>query len=144
MSKIYISRFPSFWKKMDEYVNEGKIISVKEAYKEVTNGADEDDFLAWIKDHRAIFKPPDNKEAQFVAEIFKTKNFRDSIRKRELLKGTPVADPFIIASAKIRNGTVVTEERYKLNSAKIPTVCEYFGIKVINFETFMTLEKWSF
>ena len=144
MSKIYFSRFPSFWLKMDEYINKGIILSVKEAYEEVTSGADQNEFLDWVQINKGIFTAPRLDEAKFIAQMFATKNFKDMVRKKQLLEGKPVADPFIIASAKIRNGVVVTEERGKKNSAKIPTICEHFKIPVVNLEGFMTQEKWSF
>ncbi|CAM2008025.1 PIN domain-containing protein [Acanthopleuribacter pedis] len=144
MSKIYPSRFPSFWTKIDEYIKNGSIISVKEAYEEVTRGADQDDFLDWVKNNKAIFLAPSQQETFFVVEIFETKNFRDMVRKKQLFEGKPVADPFLIASAKVREGIVVTEERYRKNSAKIPTICEHFGIKTLNLEGFMTQENWLF
>ena len=66
------------------------------------------------------------------------------IRKKERLQGKPVADPFVIAKAKSLGGSVVTEERWKENSANIPNVCEYFGISCINLEEFMKKEDWTF
>ena len=64
----------------------------------------------------------------------------------ETLHGTPVADPFVIACAKIRQGTVVTEERLKPHAAKIPNVCQHPGVSVpcIDLEDFMQKQGWSF
>jgi hypothetical protein len=56
----------------------------------------------------------------------------------------PVADPFVIACAKIRGGTVVTEERLKPNAARIPNICQHFGIPCTNLEGFMQLMGWNF
>jgi hypothetical protein len=41
-----------------------------------------------------------------------------------------------IASARVRGGCVVTEEANKPNAAKIPNVCEHFGIHWTNVEGF--------
>ncbi|MDI6752342.1 MAG: DUF4411 family protein, partial [bacterium] len=49
------------------------------------------------------------------------------MRKQERLQGKPVADPFVIAKAKILNGCVITQELKKPNAATIPNVCEYFN-----------------
>jgi len=66
------------------------------------------------------------------------------IRKKERLKGMPVADPFVIARAKILNASVVTEEKHTENAAKIPNVCNHFNIPCIKLEGFMKEEKWVF
>jgi hypothetical protein len=71
-------------------------------------------------------------------------HFQQIIGTKARLTGTPVADPFVIASAGVRNGTVVTQERRKPNSAKIPTVCDHFGIKSVNLEDFMRNIGWTF
>ncbi|MCZ6821218.1 MAG: DUF4411 family protein [Calditrichaeota bacterium] len=63
---------------------------------------------------------------------------------KQRLKGTPVADPFVIASARIRQACVVTEEGKKKNAARIPNVCEYFGVDCTNLEGFMERERWRF
>ena len=52
----------------------------------------------------------------------------------------PVADPFVIALAKVRDGCVVTEETMRPNAAKVPNVCEHFGIEYTNVEGFMNKE----
>ena len=79
-----------------------------------------------------------------VAEIFKVTHYQAMIRKKERLKGKPVADPFVIAKAKVCNGWVVTREKWKENSAQIPNVCEHFGVPCMNLEGFMKKEGWTF
>jgi len=64
--------------------------------------------------------------------------------KKERLQGNPVADPFVIAKAKVLNGCVVTQEKYKENAAKIPNVCKHFEILCIDLEKFMENENWKF
>ena len=58
--------------------------------------------------------------------------------------GKPVADPFVIARAKISGACVVTQEKKTDNAAKIPNVCDHFGIRCINLEGFMEKESWKF
>jgi len=55
-----------------------------------------------------------------------------------------VADPFVIALAKARDGCVVTEETMRPNAAKIPNVCEHFGIEYAKLEGVMNKEAWTF
>ncbi|RLD03701.1 MAG: DUF4411 domain-containing protein, partial [Chloroflexi bacterium] len=99
----------------------------------------------WVKENREIFTMPTNEELVIVSDIFKVKHFQAMIRRKERLQGKPVADPFVIAKAGVlENGCVVTQETYKEKSAKIPNVCEHFGIPWLNLEDFMEKENWSF
>jgi len=75
---------------------------------------------------------------------FSSQTFQSLVGEQQRLKGTPVADPFVIACAKIREGTVVTEEQMKPHAAKIPNVCDHFNIPCVNLEDFMKQQKWSF
>ena len=54
----------------------------------------------------------------FVKKIFDIIPFQQLVAQKQRLKGTPVADPFIIASAKIKNACVITEEKKKINAIK--------------------------
>ena len=96
------------------------------------------------KRNRNIFIQPSPEELAFIAEIFKVKHFQMLVRTAERLEGKPVADPFVIAKAKIIQGCVVTDEKLKPNAAKIPNVCEYFGVAYRNLEGFMERENWTF
>ena len=119
---FYRSRFPSLWQKFDEYVIAGQIISVREVFNEIK---EQEDLLAeWAKRNRDIFLHPSPQELAFIAEIFKMKHFQMLVRTAERLEGKPVADPFVIAKAKIIQGCVVTDEKLKPTAAKIPNVCE--------------------
>jgi hypothetical protein len=100
----------------------------------------------WIKDKGRdnIFTIPTPEELRFVQTILSVRHFQVLIGSKQLLRGSPVADPFVIACAKVRKGTVVTEENYKPNAAKIPNVCEHFKIPCVNLEQFMREQKWEF
>ena len=100
--------------------------------------------LTWAKDNKHIFTTPAVAELQFVAQILQIKHFQSLIGEQQRLKGTPVADPFLIACAKINGGTVVTEEQMKQNAAKIPNVCQHFNVPCINLEGFMQKQEWKF
>jgi len=139
----YLDRFPSLWENFDALVLERRIISVREVRKELEGHGDR--LSDWVKDHREFFLTPTADELNFVAEIFKVTHFQALVRKKEQLQGKPVADPFVIAKAKIQEeGCVVTQEVKKPNAAKIPNVCEHFGIPCLNLEAFMENEKWRF
>ena len=57
-----------------------------------------------------------------------------------------IADPFVIAVAKVRKMAVVTGEKRKGNPArpKIPDVCAAYGIKCLSLLELMKSEGWKF
>ena len=139
----YPERFPTLWEKFDALVSGGKLVSVKEVFNEI--GSRKDSLGTWAKEQKNIlFLESTVEELKFVSEIFQVQHFQAIIRKQERLKGKPVADPFVIARAKISGACVVTQEKKTENAAKIPNVCDHFGIRWINLEGFMKEENWTF
>ncbi len=141
----YPKRFPTLWEKFDALVSGGELISVREVFNEI--GSSEDSLGTWAKEHKnVLFLESTVKELQFVAEIFQVRNFhfQAMVRKQERLQGKPVADPFVIAKAKILNACVVTQEKNTEKAAKIPNVCDHFKIPCIDLEGFMEKENWTF
>ncbi|MBL8188335.1 MAG: DUF4411 family protein [Acidobacteria bacterium] len=137
--------FKTIWDGLDALVQSGVLISTREVFNEITQRGDADPHVdQWLKARKQLFTTPNTDELLFVAQIFQVAHFQALIGEKQRLTGTPVADPFVIACAKIRQGTVVTEERLKPNAAKIPNVCAHFGIRCINLEEFMQEQGWSF
>ena len=129
---------------MDILIQHQSLISTREVWNELERQNVSADVLAWAKHNKQIFTTPTAVELQFVAHIFQIKHFQSLIGEQQRLKGTPVADPFIIACAKIKGGTVVTEELLKPTAAKIPNVCQHFNVPCINLEGFMHQQGWAF
>ena len=144
IKSYFPNRFPSFWDNFNNYVNMGKIISVREVYNELDTHIAKSFLEPWIKDNKTIFRIPSNDELTFVKEIFSIRHFQYLIDKKRISLGKPTADPFIIASAKVNNGCVVSEEIYKENAAKIPNICKHFEVDCTNLEGFLEREKWCF
>lgn len=140
----YPNRFPTLWKKFESMVENQEIVSVREVFNEITSYGNVDRLVVWAKNHKEIFLNPTPSELTFVSEIFKIKHFQGMISKKGMMQGKPIADPFIVAKAKISESTVVTLERWKRNSAKMPNVCEYFGVESIDLERFMEAQNWVF
>ena len=139
----YPDQFPSLWKQFHELTENQRIISVKEVSREL--GGHGDPLTGWVNDNKSVFQEPMNDETLFVGEIFRVSHFQGLIRKQARLEGSPVADPFVIAKARsVRNGCVVTTEKYRSNASTVPNVCEYFHIPCINLEQFMEKENWKF
>lgn len=136
--------FKSVWAGLDALVQSGELISTREVWNEIERGNVDAYTNNWLKNHKHIFTTPTADELRFVVQIFRIPHFQALIGEKQRLMGTPVADPFIIACAKIKNATVVTEERLKPNAAKIPNVCQHFKVPCIDLETFMQTQGWSF
>lgn len=145
MSHYFPDRFPSFWEQMDAQVRDQAIVSVKEVLNELSVRLLRKSPLEdWLKAHKSIFRAPTAEETVIVRQIFQVPKFLDIVRNKQLLKGMPVADPFVVAAAKANNGCVVSEEVEKPNSAQIPNVCKHFGVDCTNLEGFMARVGWRF
>lgn len=138
------SRFRTFWDEFNALVGDGGIVSVREVRKELDHIARRQHLRDWVDRNKSIFLPPGQQETQFVAQIFAVQHFQQLIRSRQRLAGGPAADPFVIACARVRDACVVTEEAFKPNAARIPNVCNHFGIDCISMEGMMERENWSF
>ena len=148
-SRIYYPTvFPGFWEKMKEASGNGTLSSVKEVQRELERyGGHQVHLLEWIKSHRDVFTEPSHEEQDNVREILAVPEFQRLISEKSKAKGSPVADPFVIARAWGIGGTVVTTEVAgggKGKGIKIPSVCEHFGVPCVNPEEFMKREGWRF
>jgi len=144
LQHFYPSVFKTIWDGLDGLVQQQNLVSTREVWNELVRQNVSADVLAWAKQNKQIFTTPNAAELQFVVQIFQIKHFQSLIGEQQRLKGTPVADPFIIACAKINGGTVVTEEQIKPHAAKIPNVCQYFNVPCIDLERFMQQQGWTF
>lgn len=121
LGNYYPDQFPSFWQRFEEAAGNGQVISVREVYNELELQVSGKWIWKWVQDNKALFPMPKDQETQFLGEIFKVPHFRALVGELQRLKGRPVADPFVVASARVCGGCVVTEEAKKPNAAKIPT-----------------------
>ena len=140
LGNYYPPRFPSIWEHLSLLVSEEKLWSVKEVRREIEGNCPFEHITDWVKAHSHLFRKPDSPELKIVSQIFLEKNFMGLVRRSHILKGLPVADPFIVAAAKVYNCLVVTQESFKKGGARIPTVCEKFEVEYINIEGFLELE----
>ena len=140
---FYRNTFRSLWDNFDSLVAEGRIVSTREALREIEDGAPEN-LLAWAKDHPALFATPTAAEARFVTRIYSVPHFQQNIEQQKLLKGGNNADPFVIAKAAVEDRAVVTMELLKPNAARIPNICQHFRVRCLTLEEFMEEEGWQF
>ena len=140
----YPDAFPSFWADLETLVDNHLMLSCSEVYKEIDYETQEEHLLEWAENHTGIFEYPSGEEMQAVAEIFKIKHFQQLIGEKQRIRGRAVADPFLVAKGICSAGTVVTEEGYKPNSAKIPNICEHFNVRCIKAREFLVECKLSY
>jgi len=136
--------FPTFWQRFEAAVTNGLVVSTREVRRELDRQEAREHLREWIKNHKEVFCTPSPAETLFVRDIFSVSHFQQMISLKQRLQGKPIADPFVIAAAKVRDGCVVTEEKGKDNAAKIPNVCDHFSIPWTNLEGFLAREEWSF
>ena len=91
-----------------------------------------------------FFEAPSLEELSFISQIYSVPHFRQNFDKKKLLHGGYFADPFLIAKAKISDAVMVTEEEHPINGARIPNICQHFGIKCVKLEGFLVIEDWKF
>ena len=143
LGNYYPDQFPTFWQIFDSAVNNGRIISVSEVHRELGFYTRHPHITIWVENHKRIFLPPEPVERRFITKIFSIPHFQTLVKEKDRLAGNLCADPFVIAKAEFTHGCVVTEETLKPNAAKIPNVCEHFGIDCTNLQGFMKRENWD-
>ena len=104
--------FSHIWQAFNELVENGQLISSSEIFEELKD----DDIVKWAKEHKDVFLPL-SKEVQLkTPQIIKIQT-----------KGSSNGDPFLIATAILEDGIIVTDEGNKNNG--IPMVCESLGVE---------------
>ena len=141
LGHYYPDNFPSIWEHLNNLVLEEKLFSVKEVRREIEINSHTEHIADWVKANSKIFRIPTKEEMEVVAEIFHNPIFLGLVKRNNLLKGMPVADPFIVAFAKIHGAIVVTQEKHKRNAARIPNVCKTMEVPCLNMEKFLKKEK---
>lgn len=132
--------FEPLWDALEDRIKNGEFISVDECFNELTRHYSENaDQYPWIKAHKYMFKNPDDQESIVISQLLKKPKMRETIHQRNILENRPSADAYIVAKAKVLGATVVTNEKYKPNSAQLPNLCEELQVPYINYEDFMEI-----
>lgn len=140
---FYRGRFPSLWRRFDALIGDGTILSTREVRRELEQyGVPE--CQQWLRDNGHVFTTPTAQEGVFVSRIYAVPHFQQNIELRKLQKGGLCADPFVVAKAAVCQATVVTLESAPAHGARIPNICEHFGVECCDLEQFMENENWIF
>lgn len=132
--------FKSYWNNLNQLAQNKDVLSVREVYNEIQKGSDI--ISEWAEKNKDIFEKPSKDEFEIVKDILA--KHKELIRVVNFTGGSPVADPFIIAKAKVNNLIVVTQETFRENAHKIPNICKELNLKYITLEEFMIKEGWEY
>lgn len=119
--------FSNIWETLDKLVKEGRLVSSVEIMDELKD----DDVEKWGKLHKEVFLPLSREIQGEATEILG--QYPNMIKIAT--KGSPNGDPFLIATAIIEGGVIVTNE--KKNENKIPYVCEKMEIECTELNGFL-------
>jgi hypothetical protein len=130
--------FPGLWSKLEHKIAHGTVVCPDEVRIELAR--QDDDLAKWADARPYIFVPLDEPIQLATSEVLAAHPM--------LMKATKNrngADPFVIATARVRGLIVVTEERGGTEAKpKIPSVCRAFGVPCIDVLHFIRDQGWSF
>lgn len=114
--------FPGLWATLETLAERGELVSPEEVRNELAAKAD--DLYEWAEARATMFAPLDEEQMAATREVLAAfPRLVGEVAERNR------ADPFVIALARVRRLTVVTEERGgSANRPRIPLVCEHFGV----------------
>jgi hypothetical protein len=130
--------FTPVWEFVEDRLTRNRIFSIEDVFLELE--AQDDEIYAWAKNWKDNFIPLEN-DIQLAARTILAEN--PKILDFRRIKSS--ADPFLIAAAMVRGGTIVTEEKPSggPGKQKIPDVARKVGIPCINFLQFLDQERFT-
>ena len=132
--KMSKKTFSPIWEVFDDLINSGQLITSSEIHDELKD----DDLIAWAKTHKDFFVPL-SKEIQEQVSVVLSK-YPTLIKMKSSSNSN--GDPFLVATAIVNNGCIVTNERWgdeKTGDYHIPNVCKGFDITYMDLHTFLDL-----
>lgn len=141
LGHYYPGRFPTIWGRINELVQNGELRSVREVRREIETNCPFKYIEKWVQGHGDIFMTPTEAELMIVRDIFRIEQYRGLVRRQNIIRGLPVADPFIVAAGKFYEAQVVTQESLLSGAARIPTLCKELGVKCTDLEGFLEEEE---
>lgn len=130
--------FPSVWEQMEASIRIGDIIATDDVREELERKAD--DLHAWCVAIEPLFIPLDADVQRGAREVLA--QFPKLLDER---RGKSMADPFVIAPARVHGLTVVTGEKGgTADRPKIPNICQHFGCRCIDIVTMIRELGWKF
>lgn len=133
------SVFRGLWLSVEGMITSGEICSVDIVREELSRR--DDDASRWAKKQPGLFCELDEQIQKATRDIL-----RAHPRLTGVGGGRNGADPFVIALAMVRRGTVVTDENYSgnISKPKIPDVCSAVGVPCTDLMGFIEEQGWTF
>ena len=131
--------FRSLWQKLDDAIASGDLVSPEEVLRELERG--EDELAVALARRPGLFVPLDDAQMVAVSEVVQSCR---GLVSASAERGR--ADPFVVALARVRSGTVVTGERPRRGSNapfRIPDACAFFGIPWVDWFGFLREVGWQ-
>lgn len=119
--------FSNIWEKLEEMVENGTLITSVEIKDELMD----DDIINWCNKHKEMFVKLSVEIQEKVTNVLR--DFPNMIKITT--KKNSNGDPFLVATALVKEATIVTNEKRGEN--KIPTICEEIGIECLNLNGFL-------
>jgi hypothetical protein len=136
---------PGLWERLEQLILTGLVISHVEVLYEIKkDGLRGEELYEWANSHSTIFK-----EYSWESEgaVIKSMSPRYSAFVNQKV-GDIYADPWLVAQAKTRGLSVITEEKAKLTDDpqkhKLPNVCRHYDVKAMNLLEFTKEQGWTF
>lgn len=136
---------PGFWKGLLHQHQQGRVFSVSRVRTEILRGSQTEDLVQWVKSqvpNEFFFEVDEGEVPAAFAEVMswaqRNTQFTDSAKA----EFADAADGWLVASAMIHGGVVVTNETSHPDSKKrikLPDVCNQFN--VVHKGTFRMLRE---
>lgn len=130
--------FPSLWNNFDELINNGQIVTPAMIADELALKSD--GMVAWLKQRDHCIHDPDERVQIEVRKIMG--RFRNFVEMR----GKSGGDPWVVATALVVKGVVVTGERRSgaADKPRIPNVCDALNLQSMSTIEFICHHGWKF
>ncbi len=119
--------FAYIWDAFNREIADGRLLSSIEIFEELKD----DDLANWAKQHKQAFLPLTKEIQDKTRDILE--KYPNIIKMRSMKNSN--GDPFLIATAIVVGGVVVTNEGTKHNG--IPEVCQGLGVEFINLSQYL-------
>ena len=133
-------RFPTIWQRIEDLLSTNELTSTREVLRELERHSPGGYVGNWIATHSTVFPIPTREELLWVRKIFETRGNVGLVKRKNILNGWPVADPFVIACAKVNRALIVTQEDSAKPGARIPYVAKQLGVRSVDFTGFLARE----
>lgn len=139
---------PTYWERLKIEFKKERIVVLDMVYNEIEKG--EDALSLWLINNKELINVKNHKKQEIiyyygeVLRYLQTSGLYTNKAVNEWSR-VDIADPWLIATAKVYNYTIVTNEskngnlslKQKSNSPKIPDVCYSFGVNCIDLYEMM-------